>query len=41
MTKLGVTATDVSNAVQAQNRQNPAVPSDRRRRPPAPTFNTP
>src|SRR5450631_3896097 len=24
MTKLGVTATDVSNAVQAQNRQNPA-----------------
>ncbi|MBS1860066.1 MAG: efflux RND transporter permease subunit, partial [Acidobacteria bacterium] len=24
MTKLGVTATDVSNAIQAQNRQNPA-----------------
>src|ERR1041385_6704013 len=24
MTKLGITATDVSNAVQAQNRQNPA-----------------
>src|SRR5208282_5125002 len=24
MTKLGITATDVSNAIQAQNRQNPA-----------------
>ena len=41
MAKLGITATDVSNAIQAQNRQNPAGAIGQAPAPPAPIFNIP